>query len=160
MPKVIDREQFVQVLILHKALWRWPQYLKWKYDSNKRKVYHLICMCGKPKWVPWRKLQQGSCLGCRSCRSHLKKHGKSRTALYLCWHDLRKNKKPLVEDWVVFENFERWAKGLYEKGFKLIRIDKELPYGPENCDYVLINKRKEFKGNLLPKGFNPLEPKI
>lgn len=79
-------------------------------------------------------------MGCRSCRR--KTHGLRYDPLYLSWHGLKKKRKPFVPEWENFQTFERWARPYYEKGWKLIRVNATLPYGPDNCDYVPIRRKK------------------
>lgn len=86
-------------------------------------------------------------MGCRSCRR--KTHGLRYHPLYLSWHGLKKKRKPFVPEWENFKTFERWARGFYEKGWKLIRVDATLPYGPDNCDYVPICRKR---GVIVPVG--------
>ena len=48
----------------------------------------------------------------------------------------------MVPQWAEFKGFEAWASKLFEPGWKLIRLNRNLPYGPDNCDYTPINRKK------------------
>lgn len=141
MPKVITRDRLIATIQKFDGLWKVPEPYVWKLDHTKRRVYFLTCKCGKSKWVAWRKIVQGECLGCRSCRR--KTHGMRYDPIYLSWHGLRKKRVEMVPEWQrSWKTFYKWAKPLYAKGWKLIRVDSKLPYGPDNCDYVPICRKR------------------
>lgn len=142
MPKIITREEVIFKIKEHQGLWQVPNPIVWKLDSYKRKMYWLICRCGTGKWIRWAHLSKGERMGCRSCRK--KTHGKRYTPLYQTWFKI---KPEAIPSWQDFLTFEKWAAPLYEKGWKLIRIDSNLPYGPNNCDYVPIRKKKARSGD-------------
>lgn len=114
---------------------------QWKMVKDRRYVL-MQCSCGAKKWVGWNRFQQGLAVGCKSCRSPLRKHGRGHSPLHVTWSDLnRRHADDMVSEWKIYEAFESWAKNLYELGWKLIRIDSSLPYGPDNCDYVPIRRK-------------------
>lgn len=128
--------------------------IQWKMVKGRRYVL-MNCKCGKRNWVSWNQYQQGSIKGCKSCRSFLRKHGHGKDPIWVSWKDMkRRNRKKnnIIRSWWFFPSFEEWAKPLYSPGWKLVRIDKTLPYGPDNCDYVPINKKDIIipTSNMLP----------
>ena len=120
----------------------WKPSLEFKKDpKTRRRIYLMECKCGKTQWVRWNHFQQGLTRGCKSCTSGLRTHGRSKDPLYVSWRALKKNKRDLVPEWRQFIHFRQWAKPLWAPGWKLVRFDNSQPFGPDNCDYVPINRR-------------------
>jgi hypothetical protein len=114
---------------------------QWKM-VNKRRYVFMQCKCGDKHWVSWNRFQQGYATGCKSCRSALRTHGRGHAPLQVAWKDLnRRHKDALVEEWKEFKAFEKWARAMWEPGWKLVRINRKKPYGPDNCDYMPINRK-------------------
>jgi len=112
--------------------------------GNKRYVW-MHCKCGTSKWVEWGRLRRGLAQGCASCRNNNRKHDRlhvgMRDPVFVAWQDMLRlrGKRKVTASWHTFENFEEWARPLYTKGWRLKRLDRQRPYGPENCDYVPVN---------------------
>ena len=155
MPKLLTVDDVKKVIKNKNALWVLTEKrLYSRLDSFKRKEYWLRCQCGHEQWVRWARLQQGKSLGCRSCRSRLKKHGKRFTVAYQMWHDMHKKARRhnLQVLWKTLEEFEFWLDSMdWQKGFKLVRIDLKQGWGPDNCDLVLIRKTKSVQTADVPK---------
>ena len=130
----------------------WKPSLEFKKDpKTKRRSYRMECRCGKTQFVRWNHYQQGLTRGCKSCTSALKTHGKSKDPLFVSWRGLKKNNpNQICSEWKSFDNFRRWAKPLWARGWKLMRLDPTLPYGPDNCDYMPISRR-----NIVPLQESP-----
>jgi hypothetical protein len=144
----------IEVIRERGALWRLTKKRVFcRLDKFKRREYWLACQCGVEQWVRWARLQQGKSLGCRSCRSHLRKHGKRYEKTYQMWHDLLKKSKRLglVAGWANYEEFDAWVVRFgWQRGDKMVRIDSSKPWGPDNCDFVLIKKKKADDAVSLP----------
>ena len=144
-------EKMQEIVATYNMFWK-PSLIFKSDPKTKRRVFLFECKCGKKQWVRWNHFQQGLTRGCKSCTSAQLKHGLSKDPLFRTW---RSFKGYVDKIWLKFENFKKWATPLYSPGWKLIRINVAMPYGPDNCDYVPINKRDLGKEINLSPG--PLE---
>lgn len=82
---------------------------------------------------------------------------KENNDLYHIWHRAKKNKM-ICEEWKnSFESFVNWYKEQEHKdNWKVMRIDKDCPYSPENCIVAepLGAKDKYFKLYRIHKNMN------
>ena len=62
------------------------------------------------------------------------------------WVHLNKTGKPVA--WKNFEAFLRWCQATYEPGCSLQMVDKELPYGPDNCIWKPMNNSPAYQEEL------------
>jgi hypothetical protein len=152
--KLPTEERINEIIEKYKPMWRPIYPYAWKSSSDDRRMFYMQCQCGKKKFVRWAKFSQGQSLGCQSCMSKLKKHGLSTDPIYLTWRYLKSEGHELCPSWRTFEGFRKWAAEFYHPDFKIIRWDKNLPFSPENCDYVPKNRKAiEVDGIVsLPTG--------
>jgi hypothetical protein len=147
-----DAQKMSDIITKHKALWKPIFPLVYKSSSNKRRMFLMECACGIRKFVRWSHLSEGHSTGCRSCTSHLKKHGLSKDPIYVTWRTLHTNKRSLCKEWQDFVKFKKWAAKYYHPDFKLKRFDNKKPFSPDNCDYIPKSRKNIIIENQLPIG--------
>jgi len=132
----------------------------WEIRGQKRFLL-MECICGKRKWVSWNQFQAGTVRGCPKCASGKRICPEGRGPLYESWKLLRRRGRGIVvPEWDDFLNFKKWAEPLWSPGWRIIRIDLKLPYGPDNCDYIPISRKnvapiKESGGLPIGMGNQP-----
>jgi hypothetical protein len=53
--------------------------------------------------------------------------------------------------WENFDEFLLWCKGGYEPGKSLHRKDESKPYGPDNCEWVTMERAENYRKELEAK---------
>lgn len=127
------------------------------------------CDCGTEVIVRSGNLRYGSTVSCgcyhRECQT---KHGMHGTRLYHVWAGMLKRTGiykgaseqerrvyidrgiTVCEEWLVFENFCKWALGNgYRDGLEIDRIDNDKGYYPENCRWVTLKENCNNRRNTL-----------
>jgi hypothetical protein len=60
----------------------------------------------------------------------------------------------MVAEWRTdFLAFYEWSKELYAPGWKFIRYNANLPYSPDNCDYVPMKRKKAVGDEMVIDSF-------
>jgi hypothetical protein len=127
--------------------------------------YYCKCSCGTEKDVCGVSLRRGLSLRCAKCKHRNKiKHGMAHTKIYASWCAMIKRcNNPnatqykdyggrgikVCDRWLKFDNFYE-DMGDRPKGFQIDRIDNDLGYSKENCQWVTPkensnNRRKRKK---------------
>ena len=118
-----------QILVLHLASSPIP-------EKTTRVWYQCRCRCGKEWPVRGDRLHWIKSCGC----SHRTRHGLARSKTYQSYAHI-KNKayrgvEQVEECWMLgFENFLR-DMGEKPDGKVLMRINRNKPYGPDNCKWA------------------------
>jgi hypothetical protein len=123
------------------------------------------------------KLKTGHTKSCGCLRSEIcringiknKTHEKRKTSLWAIWHGMKERcLNPnyhnyssyggrgisICEDWLKFENFDKWNDSLGEEGYKrglsIDRIDNDKGYSPSNCRWTtFVQQGRNKRNNVL-----------
>lgn len=115
-------------------------------NKTKHKTIKWLCRCdcGNERIVASQKLKEGKTKSCGCLQKELfgkrnTTHGKTKTPAYYKWQNLRKNKNHIICDrWKnSFENFYEDMGDRPSNKHKLKKIDKNKPFEPSNCLWIL-----------------------
>lgn len=110
---------------------------------------HVVCVCGKDKWVDERSVRRGQSTSCGGCAN--KTHGKSRTPEYAVWRSVmarcdNPNHKAynnyggrgvrVCQEWYDFNVFFADMGKQPFKGASIDRTDNAKGYTKENCRWA------------------------
>lgn len=139
-------------------------------DASGNRLVVCQCICGSKKTYRLSRLKSGRTLSCGCMRAALiaakrQKHGASRPDdpfhdLYNYWKNVRNQPRfdHYVEvglvghdrQWDDWEKFKAWALSHgYERGKRLVRVDLDKPFTPDNCLWVVDGTRIFRDGRKL-----------
>lgn len=127
------------------------EFIKWVGNQN-RKMRKFLCDCGNECEKNVHKVKSGHTTSCgcwgksvKPQKIKYKDRNTTKTKLYQKWTDLRKkHKNDIVVEWTDFLNFKDWSeKNSYieNSDMVLFRVDKTLPFGPNNCKFIKSAER-------------------
>lgn len=137
-------------------------------SAYSKKQYLCKCDCGKEVSVLEALLLNGHTTSCgcfhkEKLSQRMKSHGESGTRLYSIWSGIKDrcfNKNDdsffryggrgitLCEDWLIFENFSKWAKNNgYSDKLTIERKDVNSGYCPQNCCWIPIEEQAKNRRN-------------
>jgi len=128
-----------------------------KERQNNHVVWLCKCDCGNTHKVIGAVLKLGISKSCGCWRKErLTKHGGKHTRLYNSWKQMRmrcnnpKGSKyhiwggkgiSICEDWNEFGRFKEWAlKNGYNNNLQIHRLNNDLGYSPDNCEWLTVSK--------------------
>jgi len=94
-------------------------------DLYHRQLIHCHCDCGRDRWILVHLLLNGQHTDCGCAQ-------RARRKLRQIWDYIRKE-----TTWSSAKDFLEWGvSGFTHNDLLLVRLDEQLPYGPENCQWL------------------------
>lgn len=134
---------------------------EYAYTKNNRAFWKCKCECGNECVVTAQNLISGTarscgCLKQEAMRKVATKHGIRYTRLYSIWCNMKhecsvSENLRVCDEWANnAESFYNWAMlNGYEDGLALSRINEELEYSPENCEWTTKKRNSSKKSSKM-----------
>lgn len=99
-------------------------------ECNGMSKWLCHCDCGNDKVILGGNLTSGKS---KSCGCTVKAHGDSTSKLYAVHKQMRD--RGICDEWFNYLDFRDWAiSNGYSEGARFQRIDRNAPFGPDNCE--------------------------
>ena len=126
--------------------------LSYAKGTTSATFWNVRCACGKEYQVNGAYLKDGRSTQCFDCANKERTNWerKKDPKFYRKWESMisRWKKEGMIDKrWLDFQAFRQDTYPTYQDGYRLERIDKTLPFGPENTNWIVPHTYKPGRGS-------------